>query len=132
MSLNTRAFENVRALVASPIVIAGRVYYNNTDHPTSTVGNGFTVTRTGAGVHLITLGKAFPKLVSAQVSCQVNGTGALVVRFGAIDETAGTIEVLTFAEDGGGVQALADVAAHAQSSFFFTLLFRNSSRSFPA
>lgn len=83
-------------------------------------GRGFTVARTGVGAFLVTVADAFPVLLSAQATVQLNAAADTVAQIGAVSGRTVAIRTLT-------AGAAADIAANANNRVNFSLKFANTS-----
>lgn len=89
---------------------------------TSVKGKGFTVSRTGVGVFLITFQDAWADLVSGRASVQLNALADTDAILGPYVAASKTLNI--FIKTAG---VAADIAANANNRVHFEITFRNSS-----
>lgn len=104
--------------------IHGSFAPNGTNPPAAASIEGAlnSVTRTGAGLFLVTLKDQWLGLVAAIGALQLNVAGDSQVQFGAYDAAAKTLVVRILTAG-----AAADVAANANNRVHLALTFRNTS-----
>ena len=87
---------------------------------TKNVGRGFTVTRTGVGVLLVTLEDGWPALLAAIAGAELAAAADVTVHVGAVNMTAKTFEVRTFSAG-----AAVDIAANSGNMIHLVLALQN-------
>lgn len=90
----------------------------------STLGKGFSVSRTGVGTFLITLADDYPALLAANATLQLHTADDKIVQFGDCDVLSAQTLVIHVWDISAA--ALADIAANANNRINFSLLLRNS------
>lgn len=96
--------------------IIGSFQCNAAGVPLLPAGAGFTATRTGAGVYLLTLDEAIIEFIGGNATLQLNAAAAQYAQLG--DVTVATPSVVV------RIPGAADVAAHAQNRVNFSLVVR--------
>lgn len=100
-------------------IVTGSFTSNGTSDPTVTKGTGYTVSRTGTGVHLITLtGKVGQLIATVAGEDYAGAVDTIRTSVTATSESAGTIEVTTISGASGAARSATDVGSDVTVNFY--------------
>jgi hypothetical protein len=121
----SRRFDPLTVIGEKRVAITGKVFTNGSSNPATTVGKGYTITRTTTGTYAIVFSDIFNAFEGAFASVQAT-SGWAGVTIGDWVASTRTLTVRTYTESAGTIAA-ADIAADANNSFSFMALFKNTS-----
>ena len=88
--------------------------------PTGVTGSGVvSVTRSSAGLYLVTIAHVWPELLGVDLTLQLNAATDLKLQLGVVNLAAKTVEIRCLA-----VATATDIAANANNKVFFTFKFK--------
>lgn len=124
----SRRFDDVQVIGLKRVGVTGRFFPQGTNPVVNTTnkGKGYTITRTGAGLYLITLADKYNDLIHFGASVQATTATSWTAAFGVYTNpsTTAPATIELFTRQGGG---LLDVPAGADNSVAFWLTFQNTS-----
>lgn len=109
----SKSFDPVRAYGKEFILYAGAFKFNNTATPTTVQGKGFTIARSTAGTHTITLNANFNEILTViPVLERDDATTAIYdINFKRSSTSSNVFTLQTYTDDGDGSGTVEDIAA---------------------